>query len=111
MSRSLPVRRQRCHCRRRLCRRRSREVHRERECELARGLTVAAGMLAPAFGSAAVLPVHPKPAAPAIRVLLRAIKGGRAPLVLLPALALNGDDGVFDLCVAMNWRNDWRDLE
>jgi hypothetical protein len=26
-------------------------------------------------------------------------------------LAPNGDDGRFDLCVAMNGRNDWRDLE
>ena len=31
--------------------------------------------------------------APAIRVLLRAVKDSRAPLTLLPGLVLNGDDG------------------
>jgi tRNA1(Val) A37 N6-methylase TrmN6 len=40
------------------------------------------------FGAVAVLPVYPKPAAPAIRVLVRAAKGSRAPLMLLPGLLL-----------------------
>ena len=31
------------------------------------------------FGSLAILPVHGEAAAPAIRVLVRAIKGGKAP--------------------------------
>jgi hypothetical protein len=26
-------------------------------------------------------------------------------------IAPKGDDGRFDLCLAMNGRNDWRDLE
>ena len=45
--------------------------------------------LAKAFGGTAVLPVHPKPGRNAIRILVRAIKGSRAPLELLPGLMLN----------------------
>jgi tRNA1(Val) A37 N6-methylase TrmN6 len=41
------------------------------------------------FGSVALLPVHGDPEAPAIRVLVRAIKGGKAPTCLYPALMLN----------------------
>jgi tRNA1(Val) A37 N6-methylase TrmN6 len=41
------------------------------------------------FGSLRILPVHSDPAAPAIRVLVRAIKGGGAPLALDPGLLLN----------------------
>lgn len=44
------------------------------------------------FGGIAILPVHSRPAQPAIRILVRAIKGGRAPLAILPGLILN--DGV-----------------
>jgi len=40
------------------------------------------------FGAVTVLPVHPKPDASAIRVLVRATKGSRAPLVLMPGLTL-----------------------
>jgi tRNA1(Val) A37 N6-methylase TrmN6 len=42
------------------------------------------------FGSLAVLPVHSAAAAPAIRVLVRAIKGGRAPMAIYPGLTLSG---------------------
>ena len=49
--------------------------------------------LAGKFGAVAVLPVHPKPGAPAIRVLVRAVKGSRAPLSLLPGLTLADADG------------------
>lgn len=59
----------------------------------AEALTEVLGLIEPAFGAVAIQPVHPKPGAPAIRILLRAAKGGRAPLALLPALVLNGDDG------------------
>jgi tRNA1(Val) A37 N6-methylase TrmN6 len=45
------------------------------------------------FGDAAVLPVHPRPDAAAIRILVRAVKGSGAPLALLPPLVLNGMDG------------------
>jgi tRNA1(Val) A37 N6-methylase TrmN6 len=42
-----------------------------------------------AFGTISVIPVLPKPQAPAIRVLVRAVKGGQAPLATLPPLTLN----------------------
>jgi tRNA1(Val) A37 N6-methylase TrmN6 len=41
------------------------------------------------FGEIAVLPVHPRPDAAAIRVLLRAVKSSGAPLRLLPGFVLN----------------------
>ena len=41
------------------------------------------------FGSLMILPVHADEASPAIRVLVRATKGGRAPTRLLSALVLN----------------------
>jgi tRNA1(Val) A37 N6-methylase TrmN6 len=49
--------------------------------------------LARGFGAATVQPVHPRPDAPAIRVLVRAVKASRAPLALLPALMLADADG------------------
>jgi tRNA1(Val) A37 N6-methylase TrmN6 len=45
------------------------------------------------FGGVAVMPVHPKPGAPAIRVLVRAAKQSRAPLAIHPGLILNDADG------------------
>jgi tRNA1(Val) A37 N6-methylase TrmN6 len=45
------------------------------------------------FGAVAVLPVFPRPNAAAIRVLVRAVKGSRAPLALLPGLTLNDANG------------------
>jgi len=41
------------------------------------------------FGSLSILPVHGEAERPAIRVLVRAVKGGRAPTRLLPGLILN----------------------
>jgi tRNA1(Val) A37 N6-methylase TrmN6 len=49
--------------------------------------------LASAFGAIAILPIHSKPEAPAIRVLARATKGSRAPLTLLPGFVLADADG------------------
>lgn len=49
--------------------------------------------LAGSFGGIGVLPVHPKPGAPAIRVLVRAVKASRAPLALGPGLFLNDASG------------------
>jgi len=46
-----------------------------------------------AFGAITVLPVHPRPNAAAIRILVAAVKGSRAPLTLRPGLALNDADG------------------
>jgi tRNA1(Val) A37 N6-methylase TrmN6 len=47
-----------------------------------------------AFGDITVMPVLPKPGAPAIRILLRAVRGGRSPVSDLPDLVLNDADGV-----------------
>jgi tRNA1(Val) A37 N6-methylase TrmN6 len=44
--------------------------------------------LADDFGAITILPIHPKPGAPAIRLLARAVKGSRSPLVQLPGLVL-----------------------
>lgn len=57
------------------------------------GLADVLAALARGFGGIAVLPVHPRTGAPAIRVLVRATKGSRAPLSLLPGLALADSDG------------------
>jgi tRNA1(Val) A37 N6-methylase TrmN6 len=46
------------------------------------------------FGSLAILPVHGDPATPAIRVLIRAVKAGRAPTRIYPGLMLNDEPGV-----------------
>ncbi|MBH5369614.1 tRNA1(Val) (adenine(37)-N6)-methyltransferase [Bradyrhizobium glycinis] len=43
------------------------------------------------FGSLAIMPVHGGTGKPAIRVLVRAVKGGRAPTRLLPGLVLNDE--------------------
>jgi tRNA1(Val) A37 N6-methylase TrmN6 len=43
------------------------------------------------FGAVTVLPIHPRPDASAIRVLVGAVKGGRSPLVVRPGLVLNRD--------------------
>ncbi len=50
------------------------------------GLAEVLRALETAFGEVMVLPVHAKPAAPAIRVLVRATKSSRTPLTLLPGL-------------------------
>ena len=50
-------------------------------------------LLSPKAGSVQVRPVHPFADAPAKRVLVRAIKTGKAPLQLLPPLVLHARDG------------------
>ena len=50
-------------------------------------------LLAPKAGSFKVRPIQPFADAPAKRVIVRAIKTGKAPLVLLPALVLHERDG------------------
>lgn len=47
------------------------------------------------FGAIAVLPVLPRDGAAATRVLVRAIKGSRAPFSLLAPLVLHAPDGAF----------------
>lgn len=53
------------------------------------GLAEVLAALSRGFGGLAVQPVHPDLSTPAIRILVRAIKGGRAPLQVLAAVVLN----------------------
>ena len=46
------------------------------------------------FGSLVILPVHGDAAKPAIRVLVRAVKGGKAPALIHCGLTLNNESGV-----------------
>jgi tRNA1(Val) A37 N6-methylase TrmN6 len=55
------------------------------------GIADVLAVLARGFGSLQILPVHGEAAKPAIRVLLRAIKGGRAPARLYRGLVLNNE--------------------
>jgi tRNA1(Val) A37 N6-methylase TrmN6 len=41
------------------------------------------------FGAIVLLAVHPRPGAAAVRILIRAVKGSRAPPAVLPGLVLN----------------------
>ncbi|PZA09854.1 methyltransferase [Rhodopseudomonas palustris] len=54
------------------------------------GLAEVLSVLGRGFGSVMVQPVHGNADKSAIRILVRATKGGRAPLLLLPSLLLNG---------------------
>ncbi|MGV3651889.1 MAG: tRNA1(Val) (adenine(37)-N6)-methyltransferase [Devosia sp.] len=47
------------------------------------------------FGAVTILPLSPRLGEKASRILLRGIKGSRAPLTLLPSRALHGPDGGF----------------
>jgi tRNA1(Val) A37 N6-methylase TrmN6 len=58
------------------------------------GIAEVLAALARGFGSLAILPVHADPTKPAIRVLVRAVKGGRAPSRLEPGLMLNNESAV-----------------
>ncbi|MBM3527167.1 MAG: methyltransferase [Alphaproteobacteria bacterium] len=57
------------------------------------GLADVLAALQPRFGGIAVLPVHGRTGAPAIRVLVHAAKGSSAPLSVLPGLMLNDAAG------------------
>jgi tRNA1(Val) A37 N6-methylase TrmN6 len=57
------------------------------------GLDEVLAALGDGFGGIAVLPVHGRAGAPAIRVLVQARKGSRAPLALLSGLNLNDEAG------------------
>ncbi|MBB5046711.1 tRNA1(Val) A37 N6-methylase TrmN6 [Rhodopseudomonas rhenobacensis] len=58
------------------------------------------------FGSLLILPVHAEPERPAIRVLVRATKGGRAPLALLQGLMLKDEEGAETLRAAAVLRGE-----
>lgn len=51
--------------------------------------------LAGRFGGAVVLPLYPREGEPALRVLVRAVKGSRAPIELRPGLILHNADNSF----------------
>ncbi len=51
--------------------------------------------LAPKAGSIELVPLHSKPDQPAKRLILRAVKGGKAPLVLRPGLVLHQPNGEY----------------
>lgn len=55
------------------------------------GIAEVLAALSRGFGSLSILPVHGEAGRPAIRVLVRAVKGGRAPARLLPGLVLNDE--------------------
>ena len=58
------------------------------------GLAEVLAALSRGFGSLSILPIHGEAGRPAIRILVRAVKGGRAPTQLLPGLMLNEETGV-----------------
>jgi tRNA1(Val) A37 N6-methylase TrmN6 len=58
------------------------------------GLAEVLAALGRGFGSLTILPVHGDARSPAIRVLIRAIKGGKAPVRMLAALMLNDESAV-----------------
>lgn len=60
----------------------------------AEGLEQVLAALARGFGGIGLLPVHSTASGPAIRILVRATKGGRAPLRIYPGLVLNDSAGV-----------------
>ena len=47
------------------------------------------------FGALAALPIHPRAGEPATRVLLRGVRGSRAPFSMRAGLVLHGPDGAF----------------
>ena len=58
------------------------------------GIAEILAVLGRGFGSLVILPVHGSAGNPAIRVLIRAIKGGRAPAQIRTGLVLNDESGV-----------------
>jgi tRNA1(Val) A37 N6-methylase TrmN6 len=59
----------------------------------AEGMAEVLGALGEDFGAVAIVPIYPKPGRAAIRILVRAVKGSRAPIELRPGLVLNTADG------------------
>lgn len=60
---------------------------------LAAALPALLAAFAPRFGALAIRPVAPRPGMAATRVLVRGIKGSRAPPTLLPPLVLHAEAG------------------
>jgi tRNA1(Val) A37 N6-methylase TrmN6 len=59
----------------------------------AEGIGALLAALGGRFGSVTILPVHPRAGLPAHRVIVRAVKGSRTPLSLLPGLTLHPATG------------------
>jgi hypothetical protein len=57
------------------------------------GLDAVLASVSASFGAIGLLPIHPKPDTPAIRVVVRAVKGSRAPLSLLAGFVLADQAG------------------
>lgn len=57
------------------------------------GVSDVLAALGSGYGGVAIRPIHPRPDAPAIRVIVHAVAASGAPLSLLPGLMLNDDRG------------------
>jgi tRNA1(Val) A37 N6-methylase TrmN6 len=57
------------------------------------GLREVLDVLQGRFGAIDVIPLRPRPEAPATRILLRAIRASKAPLQLMPGFVLHKDNG------------------
>lgn len=57
------------------------------------GIAEVTAALGRGFGSLALMPVYGDPAAPAIRLLVRAVKGSRGPAAIYPGVALRDANG------------------
>ncbi len=68
---------------------------RGRLCLIHRADEAAACLSSLLFGSAAIVPIYPRIEADASRIVVSAVRGGRSPLRILPALVLHGPDGRF----------------
>jgi tRNA1(Val) A37 N6-methylase TrmN6 len=64
------------------------------------GLAEVLAVLSRGFGSLVLQPVHGEPGKPAIRIVIRAVKGGRAPIRILAGVMLNDATGAPDREVA-----------
>lgn len=51
------------------------------------------GVMAGRFGGLVVRPVHPKPGAAAVRLIVTGVKGSRAPVSILPGMVLQDGEG------------------
>jgi tRNA1(Val) A37 N6-methylase TrmN6 len=58
------------------------------------GIAEVLAALSTGFGSLAILPVHADAGRPAMRVLIRGVKGGKAPARVLSSLVLNDESGL-----------------
>lgn len=47
------------------------------------------------FGGLAILPIHSRANEPAKRVIVKALRGSRAPMTIVPGLVIHNDDGSF----------------